>query len=98
VIDAISLSPPWGGKEIGYENNDPFDPISSITIESRRDDGQTTIMNGRELYHICSKAVLDAKNGTIAYFLPRNVDGITNGQIAVASGIDHECLELERTL
>jgi trimethylguanosine synthase len=97
AIDAIFLSPPWGG--MGYENNDTFDPISSITIESRREDGQTSVMNGGELFYMSAKAVLDAKNnGTIAYFLPRNVDGIKVGQIAVASGMDHECFELEQNV
>jgi trimethylguanosine synthase len=96
AIDAIFLSPPWGG--MGYENNDTFDPVSSITVESRHEDGQTTVTNGGELLHMSGKAVFDAKDGVVAYFLPRNVDGVKLGQVAVASGMDHECFELEQNV
>lgn len=95
-IDAIFLSPPWGG--MGYESNDTFDPISSITIQSKHQDGQITTTNGGELFNMSASAVLSNANGVVAYFLPRNVDGIKLGQVAVASSIDHECFELEQNV
>lgn len=97
-IDAIFLSPPWGG--MSYDSYDTFDPISCIKIESRHDDGKNfTITNGGELFCMSSKAVFSkSKNGAIAYFLPRNVDGIALGQIAVSSNIKHDCYELEQNV
>jgi hypothetical protein len=100
-IDAIFLSPPWGGMD--YELNDNFDPVISITIESKvkeQDHESTLITNGGELFHMSASAVFSDsnKNGVIAYFLPRNVSGIAVGRIAVASGIDHECFELEQNV
>jgi trimethylguanosine synthase len=96
TIDAIFLSPPWGG--MGYENNGAFDPISSITIESKHQDGQVTKTNGGELFNMTAKAVFSGKEGVVTYFLPRNVDGIKLGQIAVASDLNHECFELEQNV
>eukprot|EP00956_Cyclotella_meneghiniana_P023213 scaffold44750_cov47-Cyclotella_meneghiniana.AAC.2 len=43
-------------------------------------------------------AFTDSKEGVVAYFLPRNVDGIALGQIAVASGIEHDKYELEQNV
>jgi trimethylguanosine synthase len=97
TLDAIFLSPPWGG--MGYENNDTFDPIDSIRIESRQNNCQSVLTNGGQLFQMSAKAVFsDSNEGVIAYFLPRNVDGIKLGQMAVASGIEHECFELEQNV
>mmetsp|Transcript_5687 Transcript_5687/g.12490 ORF Transcript_5687/g.12490 Transcript_5687/m.12490 type:complete len:618 (-) Transcript_5687:93-1946(-) len=60
--------------------------------------------NGGELLSIAAKAVLNtSKNrgdgdGTIAYFLPRNTSGISMGQIAIASGIEEGCFEMEQNV
>lgn len=100
-IDAIFLSPPWGGMD--YELHDNFDPVFSITIESKvkeQDHESTLITNGGELFRMSASAVFSDsnQNGVIAYFLPRNVNGIAVGHIAVTSGIDHECFELEQNV
>ena len=53
----------------------------------------TTVVktNGGELLSLTAKAVLadesTKQEGAIAYFLPRNTDGIILGQCAVTSGI-----------
>ena len=104
-IDGIFLSPPWGGMDYG---NKPgtlgFDPITSITVESSvaaaEEEGTTTLTtNGGELLHIAIKAVFDDTNqeGVVAYFLPRNIDGIALGKIAVACDI-RGCFEMEQNV
>lgn len=86
-IDGIFLSPPWGG--LGYEDEGNFDPIVSISIESSsREQEQKTIINGGELFDIASKAVFRGNEGILAYFLPRNTNGVVVGQIAVTSGLE----------
>mmetsp|Transcript_36164 Transcript_36164/g.77997 ORF Transcript_36164/g.77997 Transcript_36164/m.77997 type:complete len:660 (+) Transcript_36164:233-2212(+) len=61
--------------------------------------------NGGELLSIAAKAVFDTskeeegeEGSTIAYFLPRNTSGISMGQIAVASGIEGGCFEMEQNV
>ena len=96
-IDAIFLSPPWGGMDY---NNDTFHPNSCIGIESHCNDGDDVLItNGGQLFQMTAKAAFtDSKEGVVAYFLPRNVDGIALGQIAVASGIEHDKYELEQNV
>lgn len=59
----------------------------------------TVTTNGGELLHIATKAVYDDANheGVVAYFLPRNVDGIALGKIAVACDIKG-CYEMEQNV
>ena len=52
----------------------------------------TVTTNGAELLCIATKAVLDDtkeeyEDGMIAYFLPRNINGIATGHNAIASGV-----------
>ncbi|KAL3803549.1 hypothetical protein HJC23_014097 [Cyclotella cryptica] len=101
MIDAVFLSPPWGGMD--YDQKDDFDPVSSITVESKvkgQENESTLVTNGGELFHMSAEAVFSNSNkeGVVAYFLPRNVNGIAVGQIAVTSGIEHECFELEQNV
>ena len=95
-IDSVFLSPPWGG--MNYDSNDTFDPISCITIESKHDDGNRTIKNGGELFQMSANAVFSSTNGALVYFLPRNIDGIALGQIAISSNIEHEWFEMEQNV
>jgi trimethylguanosine synthase len=98
-IDGIFLSPPWGGMD--YENID-FDVVASITVESITSEEQgasnttkmatTVITNGGELLSLATKAVFNDRvehnrDGVVAYFLPRNIDGIALGLTAVASDV-----------
>ena len=100
-LDGVFLSPPWGGMEYSKQASGKagFDPVSSITIESCSEDTvkqdvesskPAVKTNGGELLSLTAKAFQgDSKlNGTIAYFLPRNTDGVALGQIAAASGIE----------
>lgn len=55
--------------------------------------------NGGELLSLATKAVFDDANqeGVVAYFLPRNIDGLALGKIGVASGI-RGCFEMEQNV
>jgi len=102
-LDGIFLSPPWGGTEYSKQEagKSGFDIITSILVESscclkddKEDDKSTTSVvktNGGELLSLSAKAVLNdestTQEGVIAYFLPRNTDGIILGQSAISSGI-----------
>ncbi len=62
----------------------------------------TVNTNGAELLCIATKAVLDdaeeqREDGVIAYFLPRNINGIAVGHNAVASSIAG-CFEMEQNV
>jgi len=80
-----------------------FDIITSIVVESSclgdempDSDGTSTTTavktNGGELLSLTAKAVLNdestTQEGVIAYFLPRNTDGIILGQSAISSDIN----------
>lgn len=95
TLDGIFLSPPWGGMD--YENIE-FDVVASITVESIISEEQgasnnkklatTVTTNGGELLSLATEAVFDNSLGlcgVVAYFLPRNIDGIALGLTAVAS-------------
>ncbi|KAL7527319.1 hypothetical protein ACHAWF_002133 [Thalassiosira exigua] len=103
TLQGIFLSPPWGGMNYSDEGGPAgFDPVSSITIsssleegkESRSDNenGETTAVTtcGGELLSIAAEAICNSskKDGVVAYFLPRNTNGVSMSQIAVASGIE----------
>jgi trimethylguanosine synthase len=104
-IDGIFLSPPWGGLNYGDGGN--FDPVSSISItsssslleETQQDSdtigGTTNVTtNGGELLLAATNA-LSKQEGVVAYFLPRNTNGIGVGQIAFTGGITG-CFEMEQ--
>jgi len=88
-----------------------FDVVSSITVEtiaeetSQDDAGneknaETSMKtNGGELLTMAAEAVFDdpKQDGAIAYFVPRNTDGIGRGQCAVTSGISG-CFEMEQNV
>lgn len=95
TIDGIFLSPPWGGMD--YENK-KFDVVASINVESIISErsnntklATTVTTNGGELLSLATEAVFDKRghnrDGVVAYFLPRNIDGIALGLTAVASDV-----------
>ena len=101
-VDALFLSPPWGG--MGYDSNkgkSGFDPVKGITLESKcGDDGNDDAIlktNGGELLTMAAKAVLSESKGLVVAFLPRNIDGISVSKIAVTSGVKGS-IELEQNV
>ncbi|GKY99157.1 hypothetical protein MPSEU_000871200 [Mayamaea pseudoterrestris] len=143
-IDAIFLSPPWGGPSYQKtsSNSDDSFPLSRIqiqkqlpptltnelTIDSGSDDGAPKQMvresteteafvNGAELLAMALRA-LPMKDATdsdhdesalassdaltmtpkyrLAYFLPRNINGVSVGRAAWQAGFNGESVELEQ--
>ena len=89
-IHGIFLSPPWGG--VNYEDVGPrhyhiesnielrsFVPTSTTTDTHRRNENETTVVNGEDLLQYAVQA-LPMNQWNIAYFLPRNLNGIMFGQ------------------
>ncbi|KAL7556157.1 hypothetical protein ACA910_006264 [Epithemia clementina (nom. ined.)] len=104
-LNAIFLSPPWGG--VDYEQAGQFD-LSHITVETgtslRRasnNNGSITsrsapnnaLMNGQEVLKLAVQA-LPTCGGRLAYFLPRTTNGISLAQSAYEAGLDE--IELEQ--
>lgn len=81
--------------------------VSSVNESPGEEEGTTTgtatattvITNGGELLHMATNAVFDDTNqeGVVAFFLPRNTDGIKLGKIAVACDIQG-CYEMEQNV
>ncbi|KAL7492591.1 hypothetical protein ACHAWT_003026 [Skeletonema menzelii] len=103
-VDALFLSPPWGG--LGYNmNNDNgnsgFDPVHGISLESRTHDKEDDVIktNGGELLTMAVKAVLSEskQEGLVVAFLPRNIDGINLTRVAVTSDVKG-VVELEQNV
>ncbi len=106
-IDALFLSPPWGGMDYDHGNSS-FDPVKGITLESKMmnnkesdegNDGDILKTNGGELLTMAFDAVLSEskQEGLVVAFLPRNIDGISVSRIAVTSGIKGS-IELEQNV
>ena len=101
-VNALFLSPPWGGLTYnmpGKKGNAGFDPVTGITLESRTGDEDSDVIktNGGELLNMSAKAVLNEskKEGLIAVFLPRNIDGVQFTRTAVTSNVKGS-IELEQ--
>ncbi len=98
ILDGMFLSPPWGG--LSYEDAGPYNPLESIVIKSnviqeqvisqQQEEGNCMTINGGELFGLAANAMFNGRNnkGLLAYFLPRNTNGVVLGQIAVSSGIN----------
>jgi len=105
-VDALFLSPPWGGLDYDSGNSN-FDPVKEITLESKMSNeesdqgnvGAILKTNGGELLFMAAKAVLSEskQEGLVVTFLPRNIDGISVSRIAVTSGVKGS-IELEQNV
>jgi len=74
-IDSVFLSPPWGGVDYLKSGNAGFELATCITINA----GDSKAIDGKELLELSASA---AKNKSVIYFLPKNVNGF---DIALAS-------------
>ena len=89
-IDAVYLSPPWGGPAYASEGKKGLNLEDFVRIESLVPSGSNAAANtetklmvdGLKLLQLASNATEDGRN--IIYFLPRNINGISVGK-AVAS-------------
>jgi trimethylguanosine synthase len=87
TLDAVFLSPPWGGSDyesVGRRNYD----LSCITL------GET--VDGEELLRLAAVAVPEERMN-VAYFLPRNTNGVRYSYSALKAGFAG-CLDLEQNV
>jgi trimethylguanosine synthase len=85
-LDAVFLSPPWGGMD--YQNFGRRNYHVGVCIEIFKSDGSS--WNGEQILKDTSAAC----KGPIVYFLPRNVNGLSLGRMALTA--KHRSLELEQ--
>ena len=81
-------------------NEAPLEDEDEVVVEGAASCTTTVTTNGGELLRIASKSVFGDTHqeaGVVAYFLPRNIDGIALGKIAVASDI-RGCYEMEQNV
>jgi len=84
-LDAIFLSPPWGGSN--YEQIGPRHySLDCIQLENTA--------NGVDLLRL-ALAALPADRLNLAYFLPRNLNGLTLAQNCYDCGV-RGCIEMEQ--
>lgn len=102
-VDALFLSPPWGGMDYNVNNkngNSGFDPVKGITLESKMHDNESDVLrtNGGELMTSAANAVLSEskQEGLVVAFLPRNIDGISFTRTVVNNVKGH--IELEQNV
>ena len=107
-IDAVFLSPPWGGMDYGHSGKQGYDvaknimlhPWESSASKEGSERGQSScatagnrdVVNGEELLLLAAN-VSARKN--VAYFLPRNTNGISLGRAALKAGY-RACIEMEQ--
>lgn len=89
-LDAIFLSPPWGGVEYGLIGPRHFN-LSCIHLDSNNNK-----VDGVDLLRK-AVAALPADQQNIGYFLPRNVNGMTFAQNCHECGI-RGCVEMEQNI
>jgi trimethylguanosine synthase len=87
TLDAVFLSPPWGGSDyesVGRRNYD----LSRIKLGEAVD--------GEELLRLAAVAVPEERMN-VAYFLPRNTNGVRYSYSALKAGFAG-CLDLEQNV
>lgn len=77
-IDIVFLSPPWGGIDYGTVGKHGYD-LACIKIDGS--DGK--VYDGEQLLQCAAKAL---GNRTIAYFLPKNINGVAFSVSALKAG------------
>lgn len=93
-IDAVFLSPPWGGLDYGSTGKQGYDVAKNIKLEpwnNSAKEGESIsatsvsrqVVDGEELLQIASN-VSEMKR--VVYFLPRNTNGISLGRAALKAG------------
>ena len=87
-LNSIFLSPPWGGMD--YESCGKRNFHIETCIEVNKGNGST--WNGEEL--LLSSAI--ATNGSVVYFLPRNINGISLGRSGIKA--KYCALEMEQNI
>lgn len=87
-VDAIFLSPPWGGMDYGKSGKRNYHIESCIEVTN--DAGES--WNGEEILQACALAT----TGPVIYFLPRNINGISLGRSALKA--QYKAVEIEQNV
>eukprot|EP00978_Attheya_sp_CCMP212_P006154 scaffold13850_cov50-Attheya_sp.AAC.3 len=86
-LDAVFLSPPWGGMNYGQAGKGGgYDLKANVKVDSscqEKEASGSTVVDGEELLLMAANA---AKNKQVVYFLPRNVNGFPVGRAALKAG------------
>ena len=97
-IDAVFLSPPWGGLDYGSTGKQGYDVAKNIKLEPWNEptvevnkSGESVsaasvsrqVVDGQELLQIASNV---SERKRVVYFLPRNTNGISLGRAALKAG------------
>ena len=87
-LDAVFLSPPWGGMNYGQAGKGMgYDLKANVKVDSscpdKQSSGTVVVVDGEELLLMAANA---AKNKQVIYFLPRNVNGFSLGRAALKAG------------
>jgi trimethylguanosine synthase len=80
-VDCIFLSPPWGGVDYGKVGKRNYN-LQCIQVEAI--DNDTSYLDGQDILQYAANCL--GRDGPIAYFLPRNTNGIQFGQSVLKSG------------
>jgi len=101
TLDAVFLSPPWGGMSYLNEGKMGYNISSCIKVskidsnllvtDASKTRGDSFI-DGEELLIIAAKA---ARHKSVSYFLPRNINGVSLGRSALKAGYTNK-FELEQ--
>jgi trimethylguanosine synthase len=83
-VDCIFLSPPWGGVEYGKCGKRNY-ALEHIRVDGLGDDEDN--IDGERILKYAANCV--GRNGPIAYFLPKNTNGIEFGKSVLKAG----CME-----
>ena len=85
LIDAVFLSPPWGGTDYRSAGKKGYDIERCIRLPQAAGGGGDggRVVNGAELLSIAGRA---SAGGIVAYFLPRNTNLVSLGQAARRAG------------
>jgi trimethylguanosine synthase len=87
-IDAIFLSPPWGGMDYGKSGKRNYHIESCIEVTNAAGES----WNGEEILQACALAT----TGPVVYFLPRNINGISLGRSALKA--QYKAIEIEQNV
>mmetsp|Transcript_24399 Transcript_24399/g.44127 ORF Transcript_24399/g.44127 Transcript_24399/m.44127 type:complete len:496 (-) Transcript_24399:144-1631(-) len=86
-LDAVFLSPPWGGMNYGQAGKGGYDLKANVKVDSSSEEKEpksgSTVVDGEELLLMAANA---AKNKQVVYFLPRNINGFPLGRAALKAG------------
>jgi len=93
-IDCVFLSPPWGGMDYLKAGNSGYELSKCIKVNGADPSNDKSGCDGDELL---SLSAIAAKNKSVVYFLPKNVNGFNIGMSAWNVGY-RKGIEMEQNM